>query len=136
MTVLDSSAVVDFLLGGPAAADARRAMEREGEVAAPDVLAFEILAVLRRHVLRHDLPARRAAAAVADLGDLPLLLYPALSLRLRAWSLRANMTMADALFVALAERLGEPLLTKDAGLAAAAARHADVDVVVVPAPAP
>jgi predicted nucleic acid-binding protein len=41
------------------------------------------------------------------------------------------MTAGDALFVALAEALGEPLATKDGGLATAAARHADVEVLVL-----
>jgi predicted nucleic acid-binding protein len=44
---------------------------------------------------------------------------------IRRQSLRAA---ADALFVALAERLGEPLATKDAALAAAASEHSAIDV--------
>ena len=38
------------------------------------------------------------------------------------------MTAADALFVALAEALAEPLVTKDRALADVAARHAGVEV--------
>jgi predicted nucleic acid-binding protein len=37
--------------------------------------------------------------------------------------------VADALFVALAERLEEPLATKDRGLAAAARSRAGVEVI-------
>ncbi len=36
-----------------------------------------------------------------------------------AWDLRHNVRLADGLYVALAERLVVPLLTTDAGLAAA-----------------
>jgi predicted nucleic acid-binding protein len=119
VTVIDSAAVVDFLLGVGAAGAVRRLIAREGELAAPDVLVFEVLAVLRRQVLRGDLTGARAAGALDDLGALPVELFPSLPLRGRAWSLRRNLTAADALFAALAEQLEEPLATTDAGLAAA-----------------
>lgn len=129
MTVLDSSVVVDYLLGSGAAAQVQQVFSEESEAAAPDVLVFEVLAVLRRDVQRGDLTAARARGAVEDLGDLPLLLYPALTLRERAWELRENLTIGDGLFAALAEQLGEPLLTKDRRLAAGARRQAGIEVV-------
>lgn len=128
MTVIDTSAVVDFLLGVGVSRLVRELMEQEGELAAPDLLVFEALAVLRRGALRGDITERRASGAVEDLGDLPIALFPSLPLRGRAWALRDNLTAADALFVALAEQLGEPLATKDAPLVAAARTHAAVDV--------
>ena len=123
MTVIDTSGVVDYLLGAGAARQVGELIEAEGELAAPDLLVFEVLAVLRRQVLARGLDQRRAAAAVEDLGELPIALFPSLALRARAWSLRHNLTAADALFAALAERLGEPLATKDRPLADALARH-------------
>jgi predicted nucleic acid-binding protein len=127
VTVVDTSVVVDFLLGVGVMGDAIRLIEEEGELAAPDILVFETIAVLRREALRGGVAAERAAAAVGDLGDVPIQLFPSLPMRRRAWSLRANLTVADALFVALAEGLGEPLATKDAALVAAARRHTTVD---------
>lgn len=129
MTVLDTSTVIDFLLGGEAAAPVEALLEREGSGAAPDLLVFEVLAVLRRDALRKTMSEGRAAAALDDLADLPIELFPSLALRSRAWELRHNLSAADALFVALAERLDEPLATKDRGLAASARAHAAVDVV-------
>ncbi len=126
MTVLDTSGAVDFLLGGPASTVVGTLMLTEGELAAPDVLVFEVIAVLRRLALGGMLEANRAAGAVADLGDLPVSLFPSLPLRQRAWQLRANLTAADGLFVALAELLGEPLATKDRALMSAAGTHPDV----------
>lgn len=122
MTVVDTSAVVDFLLGVGVAARVQGLME-EGELAAPDLLAFETLAVLRRETLRGGISERRAAGAVHDLGDLPVELFPSLVLRDRAWELRHNLTAADALFVALAERLAEPLVSKDRALVEATSTH-------------
>ncbi|HYM45524.1 MAG TPA: type II toxin-antitoxin system VapC family toxin [Solirubrobacteraceae bacterium] len=128
MTVLDTSAAVDFVLGVGVAEQIEALMTSEGELAAPDSLVFEVLAVLRRETLRGAIPEDRAAGAVEDLGDLPVELFPSLPLRQRAWSLRRNLTVADALFVALAEQLGEPLATKDRALAAEAGKHATLEV--------
>ncbi|MDQ3608938.1 MAG: type II toxin-antitoxin system VapC family toxin [Actinomycetota bacterium] len=133
MTVLDTSGVIDFLLGGQAAKQVEGLLDLEGSVAAPELLVFEVLAVLRRDALRQVMTDQRAAAAIDDLGDVAIELFPALSLRSRAWGLRHNLTMADALFVALAERLEEPLATKDRGLAAAARTHAGVEVIALEA---
>jgi predicted nucleic acid-binding protein len=133
VTVVDSSAVIDFLVGEEAAGDVSDLLTHEPVLAAPDLLVFEVLAVLRRHVLRGVVSSDRARAAVIDLGDFPVELFPTLPLRERAWELRENLTAGDAIFVALAERLGEPLATKDRGLAAAAATHAGVDAIVLPA---
>jgi predicted nucleic acid-binding protein len=129
VTVIDTSGVLDFLLGSGVAAEVERLMESEGELSAPDILIFEVLAVLRRETLRGALSETRATGAVEDLGDLPVLLFPALALRGRAWALRRNLTAADALFVALAEELNEPLATKDGALIAEASKHANVGIV-------
>lgn len=131
MTVLDTSALVDFLLGAGAADQVRALMSAEGELAAPDLVIFETLAVLRRETRRGVIADERAASAIEDLGDVPVELFSSMPLRRRAWSLKANLTAADALFVALAEQLGEPLATKDEALIAEAARHADVSVVAL-----
>lgn len=128
MTVLDTSAVVDFLLGAGVAKQVEALMTAENELAAPDVLIFEALAVLRRETLRGEIGENRATGAVEDLGDLPIELFPSLPLRRRVWTLRHNFTAADALFVSLAEQLDEPLATKDRAFAAEAAKHTSVTV--------
>jgi predicted nucleic acid-binding protein len=128
VTVIDTSAVVDFLLGAGTAREVQALMLDEGELAAPDLLVFEVLAVLRRETLRGALAQDRAAGAVTDLGDLPIELYPCMPLRSRTWELRENLTTADAMFVALAEQLEEPLATKDGALANEAHRHAMLEL--------
>ena len=131
MTVIDTSAVVDFLVGEEAAGDVGRLFVDERTLAAPDVMVFEVLAVLRRLVRRGSIAPQRATGAIEDLGDLPIDLFPSLQLRQRAWDLRDNFTAADALFVALAERLGEPLATKDRSLISAAREHAGILTVLL-----
>jgi predicted nucleic acid-binding protein len=129
VTVIDTSGVVDFLLGVDSAGQVEELMTVEGELAAPDLLVFEVIAVLRRDTHRRLLAEGRARAAVDDLGDLPLELFPSLPLRGRAWDLRRNLTAADALFVSLAEQLDEPFATKDSALAAETIKHTSLHVV-------
>ncbi len=128
MTVIDTSGVVDFLLDVGVAEQVETLMVGEGELAAPDVLVFEVLAVLRRETFRGAVTENRAIAAIEDLADLPIELFPSLPLRRRAWALRRNLTTADALFAALAEQLEEPLATKDTALTSEIAKHASVAV--------
>lgn len=131
MTVLDTSVVIDFLPGDGVAAEVESLLSEGGSAVAPELVVFEVLAVLRRDVARGVIANDRAAGAVEDLGDLPLELFDSLGLRARAWDLRHNLTVADAMFVALAEQLREPLATKDRGLAAAAREHARVETVLI-----
>lgn len=134
MTVLDTSAAIDYLLGDGAATQVQALLAEAAPAAAPDLLVFEVLSVLRRYVARGELSENRALGAVDDLGDLAVELFPTLPLRGRVFDLRHNLTAADALFVALAEVLGERLATKDRALADAAREHAGIDVLLLDPP--
>jgi hypothetical protein len=65
----------------------------------------------------------------ADLSDLPMHRYPHDVLLPRIWELRHNLTAYDAVYVALAEALDAPLLTRDRRLATASGHGARVDLV-------
>jgi predicted nucleic acid-binding protein len=54
-----------------------------------------------------------------DLRSLPIRRVPHTLLLERCWELRANLTTYDAVYVALAELIGAPLVTLDARLAEA-----------------
>jgi predicted nucleic acid-binding protein len=131
VTVLDTSAVIDYLLAAGVATRVEDLLSGGAPAAAPDLLVFEVLAVLRREVGRGTLSESRARGALDDLGDLAVELFPALPLRERAFALRANLTAADGLFVALAEMLAEPLVTKDRALARAARDYTAVEVLLL-----
>jgi predicted nucleic acid-binding protein len=45
------------------------------------------------------------------------------------WALRHNLTAYDAAYVALAEALGVPLVTRDVRLASAAGHAAEIELV-------
>ena len=98
---------------------ARDEIRRAGDVAAPDLVDVETVAVLRKRWLGGTISDRRFALALDDLGAIDVERYPALPLMRRAYQLRANVTAYDAAYVALAEILGCELLTGDQRLAGA-----------------
>jgi predicted nucleic acid-binding protein len=129
VTVIDASALVDDLVSADAGAPLVTRLP-DGVACAPELLVAEVLSAIRRGERRGSVTAHRAAEAVEDLLALDVRLFGHAPLARRAFELRANLTSADALYVALAEAVGEPLLTSDAGLARAVRRHTTIDVLV------
>jgi predicted nucleic acid-binding protein len=118
LIVVDASVLVNVVGDdGVDGKHARREVRRAEDVAAPDLVDVETVAVLRRRWLAGKMSERRFAAALEDLEALDLDRYPALALMRRAYELRANVTAYDATYVALAEVLGCELLTADQRLA-------------------
>ncbi len=96
---------------------ARLAFRNAGDVAAPDLADVETVAVLRKRWIAGTVSDERFAAAVDDLGQLDIDRYPALRFMRRAYELRANVTVYDSAYVALAEALSCELLTADQRIA-------------------
>ena len=129
MIVSDASAVV-LALGddGPAGDVARERLSGE-RIIAPELLDVEVTAAWRRHEAAGRLDSRRAALARSDLRDLPVQRVSHRLLMERCWELRANVTVYDAVYVALAELLDAPLVTADRKLANAPGIRCQVEVV-------
>ena len=64
-----------------------------------------------------------------ELARAPFTRYTLRPLLILSWSLRHNLALRDALYVALARRLEAPLVTADARLAQAP--HLGVEVILV-----
>lgn len=130
MIVVDASAVLEVLLQTPAAPGVSRRIFLSGQTLhAPHLLDLEIAQVLRRYARSGDISPQRASEAIVDLADLALARYPHGVLLPRIWELRHNLTAYDAAYVALAEVLDAPLLTRDRALASAAPPSVRVEVV-------
>lgn len=128
MIVLDSAAVVDALTA-VAGSEQLRDRLRDEELHAPDLLDFEIVSVLRGMTLGGHLSPSRAGDLLSDFDDLPVCRWPAPdSLRRRAFQLRNNLSGYDAAYVALAESLVCPLLTRDARLARSCGHDVRIEV--------
>jgi predicted nucleic acid-binding protein len=127
--VVDASAVVEVLLGTPTAAPVERRLFGGGETLhAPHLLDIEVAHAVRRYTARGEIDGQRGRTALTDLADFPLYRYPHDPLLHRIWDLRHNFTAYDAVYVALAEELGSPLITRDRRLASAAGHHARIEL--------
>lgn len=116
--VLDASAVLEVLLQTPRGRElAKRVLTRDEHPAAPHLLDVEVAQVLRRYAAGGEMDERRAREAMDDLADMPIERYAHGLLLPRAWELRGNLTIYDAVYVALAELLGATLVTCDRRLA-------------------
>lgn len=125
MIVIDASAIIQVLVGrdpGPALLDAVA-----GDLAAPHILDAEVLSALRGMVLGGVLPLEAAESARRSYADLVIDRYEAALLADRVWALRNQYTSYDAMYLALAEGLGAPLVTCDRKLDAGG-HHAEVVV--------
>jgi len=130
MIVVDASALLEALLRTPAArAVEERLFEPQQTLHAPHLLDIEVAQVIRRYAAKGEIDSERGRAALTDLADFPFRRYPHDFLLPRVWDLRNNLTAYDAVYVALAEALDAPLLTRDQRLAAAAGHHARVELV-------
>ena len=129
MIVLDASAVVDWLLQTSAGQSIeKRIYSRNESLHAPHLLDLEVTQVLRRLALQGVVPVHRVDEAVRDLLDLRITRYPHLVLLPRIWQLRHNFSAYDAAYIALAEKLGAALVTRDARLASASGHAAPVEL--------
>ena len=128
--VLDSSACLDVVLDSePGRVLHGMLLNPESALLAPGLLWVEVARVLRAKAIDGALSSRGAEAALTDFLDLGVYETQVEPLLVRAWQLRDDLTVDDAVFVALAEATAQPLLTTDLRLAGAARRHAQIDVV-------
>jgi predicted nucleic acid-binding protein len=96
---------------------------------APHLLDLEVAQVLRRYWISGEMISERGQEALEDLEDLPINRYPHDLFLSRIWELRYNMTAYDAAYVALAEALFAPLLTRDRRLASTPGHTATIELI-------
>jgi predicted nucleic acid-binding protein len=118
--VLDTSVVVDALVVAGRPGDLGRAeLSKLSELPVPAIFTAEVTSGLRRLVHRGALSPIRAATALSEILSIRTLSYPFEPFARRVWELRDSLTVYDAWYVALAERLETELVTADKRLAEA-----------------
>lgn len=128
MIVVDASVIADLLLGlGPTTAIRDRLFRRGESMHAPDILDLEVLETLRK--FRRDVDEERLRIAVESLHHVPIERHRHEALLRRVWELRDNIRAYDASYVALAELLGAPLVTRDGRLARSAGHAAAIELI-------
>lgn len=126
--VVDCSIVLRLLSNKPGDELLRQRLARA--VHAPALIDAEITSVLRGLSITAkpevQISAERALEMLADYAGLRIVRHPMQPLQARAFEMRHNLTAYDAMYVALAESLGLPLLTDDGKLGGVPGHTADV----------
>ncbi len=133
MIVVDASVVVEMLLRSAAGVELEeRLLEGNDPLHAPHMLDVEVAHALRRCARHGDIDDLHGGHALADLAAMSIRRHghqPLLERLERMWQFRHNLSAHDAAYLALAERLGAALLTRDAGLARVAGPRTGIEVV-------
>lgn len=119
MIVLDSSAVVEWLLGLPLADEVADQIMAADSLHVPALLDVEVAQVVRRYAASGEITAQTGERALKALAELDAVRYTHELLLPLIWKLRDNLTAYDAAFAALAAALNAPLVTLDTRLARA-----------------
>jgi predicted nucleic acid-binding protein len=119
--VVDASVLVHVLQRSEEGRRATRQL-RDRELVAPAHIDAEILHGLAGLARGGHLDEHRAAQAQRRLVSLPMARFPIAPIVEAAWGLRHNLSLYDALYLALARTIGCPLLTFDRGFATAPVR--------------
>jgi len=129
LIVLDASAAVDWLLATPAGQLIEKRIYTSHEsLYAPHIFDLEVVQVFRRLAQQGIVSSLRASEGIQDLLALRVVRYPHLIFVPRIWQLRNNLSAYDAAYIALAENLAAPLITRDARLAGVPGHSALVEV--------
>lgn len=124
MIVVDASVLVDAVIGAAAGSERLSGVP----LAAPAIVDGEAGSAVRRLWRHGSLDDERATVAIDALVALEILRFEHRALLPRAWQLRHNVTVTDALYIALAEQLDVPLVTFDARMAVSPGIKANVEV--------
>jgi predicted nucleic acid-binding protein len=115
--VLDSGALIDLLRDAPGIAELRFEVAGQ-ELNAPALLDVELVSAVRRLAATGQMSEPRALDLLTDFDDLSIRRWPFVDVfRRRAFQIRHTVSAYDAAYVALAEALDCPLVTRDRRLA-------------------
>ncbi len=126
--VVDSSALAEVVVRTPRAALIEELFVGD-DLAAPDLINAEVLSVVRGWLLRRVIDLATARRAVHNLATAPVRRMATGGLISAVWDSYENLTPHDATYVALAHRLGCPLLTLDHRLTSAPGMGVEVRTV-------
>jgi len=116
--IVDASAMVDLLVGSPQSALIQGRL-RGSEIHVPAHFDAEVFSALGRLQRSGHLTTRQVSSRVKRLSAAPFRRHFLMSLLDGAWRRRHNLRLVDALYVELATQMDAPVITTDAGLAAA-----------------
>lgn len=113
MIAVDANAVVALLVDNAELGSIGRALYAQHDLAAPDLLPYEVTSTLRKLCRLQTVSLRVAEQALNDMALLRISTVPYDDIALRIWDLRENVSAYDGAYVAVAELFDVPLLTFD-----------------------
>lgn len=123
--VVDASFLVDFFLG-----EERIGARIEGvELHAPVSVDAEFVHAMRRKWLAGLISDVDARTAITLFDSYEVSRHPVVALKARMWEVRQNLTAYDAAYVALAESLRAPLITRDRRLSRSSGHAARIEYI-------
>jgi predicted nucleic acid-binding protein len=113
--VVDASTIACWYFADELTTQAETLLVRQGELLAPDLVAFEIARLLGARLRRGEISAAGAATILAELQRLPVEWTPSRELAPAALELaqRSGLALGDAFALALALQQGCRLVTAD-----------------------
>lgn len=128
--VVDASVLVDLFIGSPAAgAIFERPFRSEAELHAPHSIDVEVANGIRK-LWRRGLLVDRDVDIIADTYPrIAIVRHSAAPILHRIWRLRYNHTPYDAAYVALAEWLDLPFVTRDRRLSQSSGHAARIEYI-------
>lgn len=117
----------DRAMGAPQPSCAK--FDGAGELWARGLVDSELLSAFARLERAGAISAREGTDALGAWSLLRCQRFPSELLLQDAWSRRAALRVSDAQYVALADRLGAPLLTSDARLARAPVGQVEIQLI-------
>lgn len=128
MTVVDASVVIRMLKTRTFDQLLRKRLSPPRRLHAPALIDAEVLSAIRGLLIGGKITTMAALDMLRSFAQLRIVRHPAMPYLLRAMELCHNFTCYDALYVALAEKLRMPLLTRDPRISKASGHKADVHV--------
>ncbi|HKE68460.1 MAG TPA: type II toxin-antitoxin system VapC family toxin [Nocardioidaceae bacterium] len=126
--VVDASLVLVLLANRQADEVLRKRLAEPRILHAPHLIDAEVASGIRGLLLGHKLAPERAGQMLSDYHALRIVRHPMDSYQELVLRLRHNLTAYDAFYVALAERLELPFLTRDAKLAGSVGHSAEIQL--------
>lgn len=129
MTAVVDASIVIRLLSKQATDDLLTRRFFRGEpVHAPHLIDAEVASGIRGLLLGRKTTPEHAVEMLGVYVELRIVRHPMTTYLPRVMALRDNFTAYDACYVALAEAMRVPLLTRDAKFARAVGHHAEIQV--------
>ena len=124
LVVVDASVLVDLVV------EERLAARIEDfDLQAPVTVDAEFVHALRRKWLAGLMREEAGVAAMTLFDSYAITRHPIATFKERMWALRQNLTAYDAAYVALAEMLRAPLITRDRRLSRSSGHAARIEYI-------